>query len=348
MKKQSIQEFGGITVQKFGALDSMRTMLSVLREVSLDEIREQAETPPRLLIVAPTADEARRLGLELTGPEGQSMTNFRAVDEPIESVAQIDAAVVWDPERTGAGSRVAEALRFESPPIAIVRFGGSGPEDSDAIRRLRADILKRNAERAPAFGRSYPVFRAAAAKQVIDETSAANAQFSLLSNLPAILPVIGNIAAAGADFIVLTKNQVMMLFKLAAVFNRDLRDQRTILQDVLPVVGAGLLWRTAARQAITWLPFAAGTIPKVAIAYVGTTAVGRAAEFYYRTGLKPTRSQMDQFTRQTADLVRQVDMPRMRRASSEKDTGPQDATAQASTGMPDVNQGHDSAPGNRQ
>ena len=301
-------------VQRFGALDSMRTMMGVLREVSLDEIREQAETSPRLLVVGPTLDQARRLGLELTGPEGQSATSVRAVDEPIESVGQIDAAIVWDPERTGAGSRVAEALRFESPPIQIVRFEGSTPEDSEGIHRLRADILKRNADRAPAFGRAWPVFRAAAAKQVIDETAAANAQFSLVSNLPTILPVIGNIAAAGADFIVLTKNQVMMLYKLAAVFGRDLRDQRVILQEVLPVVGAGLFWRTAARQAATWLPFAAGTIPKLAIAYVGTMAVGRAAEFYYRTGLKPTRSQMNQFTRHATDALRQRDLPGLRRA----------------------------------
>jgi uncharacterized protein (DUF697 family) len=300
-------------VQRFGALDSMRTMLGVLREVSLDEIREQAETPPRLLVVASTADEARRLGLAVTGPEGQFATIFRGVDEPIESVERIDAAVVWDPDRTGAGSRIAEALRYESPPVPIVRFEGSGPDNHDAVDRLRADIMKRNAERAPAFGRALPAFRAAAAKQVIDETSAANAQFALVSNIPTLLPVIGNIAAAGADFIVLTKNQVMMLYKLAAVFGRDLRDQRAILQEVLPVVGAGLLWRTMAREAAALLPFAAGTIPKLAIAYVGTMAVGRGAEFYYRTGLKPTRSQMDQFARQATELLRQLDLPGVRR-----------------------------------
>ena len=144
---------------------------------------------------------------------------------------------------------------------------------------------------------------AAAAKQVIDETAAANAQFSVVSNIPAILPVVGNIAAAGADFIVLTKNQVMMLYKLAAVRSRPARPANDS-QDVLPVVGAGLIWRTAARQAATWLPFAAGTIPKLAIAYVGTMAVGRAAEFYYRTGLKPARSQMVQYARQAAELLR--------------------------------------------
>jgi uncharacterized protein (DUF697 family) len=334
-------------VQGFGALDSMRTMLGVLREVSLDEIREQAETPPRLLIVAPNADEARRLGLAVAGLEGQFATVFRAVDEPIESVGRIDAAVVWDPERTGAGSRVAEALRFESPPVPIVRFDGSGPDDHDAVERLRADIMKRNADRAPAFGRALASFRTAAAKQVIDETAAANAQFSLISNIPTVLPIVGNLAAAGADFIILTKNQVMMLYKLAAVYDRDLRDQRGILLDVLPVVGAGLLWRTVARQAATWLPFAAGTIPKLAIAYVGTMAVGRAADFYYSTGLKPTRSQMDQFIRHATELLRQRDLPGLRRVLKKNGRVSESASESPVTDIREVPQSSDPGPGDR-
>jgi uncharacterized protein (DUF697 family) len=311
--------FGGTKVQGLGALDSMRTMVSVLREVSLEEIRDQAETAPRLLIVAPTAEQARRLGLALTGPEGQFSSIYRAVDEPVDSAGRVDAAIVWDPERTGAQSRVAEALRLESPPVPIVRFEGRSPDDEAAIEQLRQEIVKRNADRAPAFGRALPAFRAAAAKQVIDETSLANAQFSLVSNIPALLPVIGNIAAAGADFIVLTKNQVMMLYKLAAVYGRDLEDQRGILQEVLPVVGAGLMWRTIAREAAALLPFAAGTIPKLAIAYAGTMAIGRAAEFYYRTGLRPTREQMDQFSRQALERVRRLDLSRLRRLVSKEE-----------------------------
>jgi uncharacterized protein (DUF697 family) len=300
-------------MQRMGALDSMRTMMTVIREVSLDEIREQAETTPRLLIVAPTAENARRLGLAITGPDGQFASMFRAVDEPIDSMGRLDAAIVWDPERTGAWSRVAEALRFESPPVPIVRFEGMGLEDQVAIDQLRADILKRNVERAPAFGRALPEFRAAAAKQVIDETAAANAQFALVANIPTVLPVVGSIAAAGADFIVLTKNQVMMLYKLAAVHGRDLRDQRRILQEVLPVVGAGVFWRTLAREATSFLPFAAGTIPKIAIAFAGTMAVGRAADFYYRTGLRPTTEQMELFRRQALERLRKLDLPGMRR-----------------------------------
>jgi uncharacterized protein (DUF697 family) len=310
-------------MQRLGAFDAMRSMMNVLREVSLDDIREQAETTPRLLIVAPTAENARRLGLATTGPEGQFASIFRAVDEPIDSMGRLDAAVVWDPERTGAGSRVAEGLRFESPPVPIVRFEGSGPDDETAVAQLRAEIVKRNPERAAAFGRALPVFRPAAAKQLIDETSLANAQFSLVSNIPTLLPVIGSIAAAGADFIVLTKNQVMMLYKLAAVYGRDLQDQRSILQEVLPVVGAGLVWRTLAREATAFIPFAAGTIPKLAIAYGGTIAVGRAAEFYYRTGLRPTKEQTDQFLRQAIDRLSQLNVPGLRKpAAGNEEHGP--------------------------
>lgn len=300
-------------MQGIGALDSLRTMMSVLREVSLDEIREQVETAPRLLIVAPTADAARRLGLALTGPEGQFSSIYRAVDEPFDAGGRLDAAIVWDPDRSGAGSRVAEALRFESPPVPIVRFDGESPESEAAIERLRSDILKRNADRATAFGRALPMFRPVAAKQVIDETSIANAQFSLVSNIPTLIPVIGSIAAAGADFIVLTKNQVIMLYKLAGIYGRDLDDQRAILQEVLPVVGAGLVWRTVAREAVALLPFASGAIPKLAIAYGGTMAVGRAAEFYYRTGLRPTRQQIDQFGAQALERLRKLDIPGIRR-----------------------------------
>ena len=106
-------------VQRFGALDMMRTMVGVLREVSLEDIREQANLAPRFLVVGPSAEQARALGLEITGPEGQFATIARGALEPVDAVGRLDAAVIWDPERTGVGSRVAEALRFESPPVPI-------------------------------------------------------------------------------------------------------------------------------------------------------------------------------------------------------------------------------------
>jgi uncharacterized protein (DUF697 family) len=145
--------------------------------------------------------------------------------------------------------------------------------------------------------------RAAASKAVIDETAMANAQFALVSNIPAIIPVIGGLAAAGADFIVLTKNQVMMVYKLAAIAGRDLDQQVAIIQEIVPVVGVGFAWRSLARGAASMVPFAAGTLPKVGIAFAGTLMMGRAAEFYYRTNRRPTRAQLEGYTRQALAML---------------------------------------------
>ena len=113
-------------------------------------------------------------------------------------------------------------------------------------------------------------------------------------------------------------------------FNRDLRDQRTILQDVLPVVGAGLLWRTAARQAVTRSPFAAGTIPsEVAIAYVGTTA-GRprgGVLLSHRTEAHPVTT--ESIHAKLPIWYASFDCPRCDRP--QRYTGPQEANARAST-----------------
>jgi uncharacterized protein (DUF697 family) len=144
---------------------------------------------------------------------------------------------------------------------------------------------------------------------VIDETARANAQFALVSNVPSVIPIIGSLAAAGADFLVLTKNQLMMIFKLAAIHGRDLHDQISIFQEMVPVVGAGFVWRTVAREAASFLPLAAGTVPKVAIAYAGTVAAGRGAELYYRTNRRPTGDQVRVWYGQAAEAVRKLPLP---------------------------------------
>jgi hypothetical protein len=74
----------------------------------------------------------------------------------------------------------------------------------------------------------------------------------------------------------------------------------------VPIVGAGFIWRTIAREAATLIPFAAGTIPKVAIAYTGTIAAGRAADFYYREGYKPSYEQVRDFVKQASETAQNL------------------------------------------
>lgn len=296
-------------VESSGSLGTVRNFVSVLREISFDEVRDQAQTIPRLLILAPTSGEARELGLRITGHAGEVAITARELGSLPNDLDRFEAIVVHDPLSTG----VARSLQDRQ----VATLGSSVVQSYDdlrgstdlALEHVRTNIVRAAPDRAPAFGRAFPAFRPAAARAVINESSIANAQFALISNIPAVLPIIGGIAAAGADFIVLTKNQVMMMYKLGAMYDRELTDQFAIIQELAPVVGAGFLWRSLARGAASFLPFAAGTIPKVAIAYAGTMAIGLAAEYYYRTNLRPSRAQLRAFQRQAMQLVRRLPRP---------------------------------------
>jgi uncharacterized protein (DUF697 family) len=151
----------------------------------------------------------------------------------------------------------------------------------EELRRVICDLCR---DRSVAFGRYMSRMRRAATSETIADTSRVNAQFAALSNIPALIPIVGGVFAAGADFLVLTKNQLMMMYRLAAIYDRDLDDRWRLYAELAPVVGAGLLWRTAARQTAAVLPFALGAVPKVAIAFAGTYSVGQAARVYFEYG----------------------------------------------------------------
>lgn len=115
------------------------------------------------------------------------------------------------------------------------------------------------------LGRNYPFFREAAAKAVIARTARQNG-------------VVSTIMFTGAEFPVLTANQVKMLLEIAAVYGEDLDEKR--LKELLAVVGTGYTLRTAARSLLGIVPGPQFFI-KGAISYFGTWAMGRAAVKYF-------------------------------------------------------------------
>ena len=82
----------------------------------------------------------------------------------------------------------------------------------------------------------------------------------------------------GADFAVMTLNQLRLVLRLAAMHGEDLDAQR--LPEVLGVVGGGLGFRAVARQFVSVVPVA-GWAVKGGIAYTGTRALGEAALRYF-------------------------------------------------------------------
>jgi uncharacterized protein (DUF697 family) len=270
--------------QTMGAIGTVRNFASVLREISFDEIRDEALKTPRVLILAPDEGTGADLALELTGLASAPGISLRDTAERAEDVDRYDAIVVFDPFHLGAAARIRDRATRAAKPLPVTEIPESGLTSADDARRVRESILKGNLDRAPAFGRAYPAFRQSAVKLLVEEASMANAQFALVSNIPAVIPIIGSLVSAGADFLVLTKNQLMLIYKIAAIHGRDLDHQFEILREMVPVVGAGLVWRTVAREAASFFPVVAGTIPKVIIAYTGTAVAGRGMDFYYRFG----------------------------------------------------------------
>lgn len=167
-------------------------------------------------------------------------------------------------------------------------------------------ILDKLPEHQIALGRHFSAFRHEAAAAIVRETSRGNAEFAAISNIPQLVPVIGNIIGSAADFVVLTKNQVLMLFKLATIFDRDSHSGLGILKEIIPVVGAGLVWRTIAREVAGLLPFYAGAVPKVIIAYAGTYIVGMSATYYYEEGRKPPKDVIREIRRQAVARAKDV------------------------------------------
>lgn len=289
-----------------GGLLTFGQVLSIVRELKVDDIRHEAELRPRMLIVAPDQARADELGLRLAGWAEDRAVVAKTFDDPLGDLNRFDIIVVFDPETGERAEAFAARAERQATITPIVRYDAAHVDDESALEATRRQIVDLLPERAVAFGRAFPPFRQAAAASVTTTTSRANAQFALVSNLPSAIPLIGALVSAGADLLVLTKNQLLLLFKIAAIHGRDLSDTRGILAEMIPVVGAGFAWRTVAREAASFLPLLAGTLPKVVIAYAGTMVIGRAADYYYRFGYAPTRKQRKEFYRQaTLELERQ-------------------------------------------
>jgi uncharacterized protein (DUF697 family) len=121
--------------------------------------------------------------------------------------------------------------------------------------------------------------------------------YGLAARLPALRPAVveaivrhfsrqnGFLGVAvfvpGADFPVLTLNQLRMVFRMAAAYGEEIDRER--LPEVLAVVGAGLGFRTLAREALGFVP-GLGWLVKGGVAYVGTKALGKAASTYFEQG----------------------------------------------------------------
>lgn len=300
---------------------------AIMRELNVEELERDLQRP---LSVRLTGTEPALLdqveGLLFRGGEGEVRRTLLPDENPPGS-ADLELMVV-SAGRPAAQAEIAAAHRLlaRGAPalLVVVGDGRSGPPDglpefprehiveADLAREAEArDVLARTiADAAPglrlALARRFPSLRTGVAEQLIRETSAANAQFALVSSVPAAIPLLGGLIGGAADMVVLTKNQALLLLKLAGIHGRDLSDRVRLLAEIAPVVGGAFAWRSLARMLAGLLPSYASAVPKTAIAYVGTYTVGAIASSYFTFGRRPPPAVARRLAQRGAELFRRV------------------------------------------
>lgn len=298
----------------------------LLTEMDLEAVRREAERPFQFLVVG-DADAADGLSLLLSGPEGHHPWIVRADATEARRRAGsglMDLALVATPaaDPSPALQATIEVLAAARVPTltvvrarttraadALVRAGESARA---IVPTLDADGLDAVAEAivtaAPpalriALARQLPPLRPRVVSALIEETARTNALYSLTTGLAEIVPVL-NAPLNLADVVVLTKNQLLMSYRVALAAGKRGKG-RELLGEVVGVIGGGLLLRQAGRQLIGLVP-GAGLVPKVAVSYAGTVAIGRAVAAWAVGGERLTKESVRAFYREAWQRSKEV------------------------------------------
>jgi uncharacterized protein (DUF697 family) len=168
----------------------------------------------------------------------------------------------------------------------------SDPETFDAVELLAAGVFAcLPAEYHLAAARNLPGLRSVLARDLITGAAFSNGSYALIASLSEQFPVF-HLTVGATDMLVLTKNQILLVYKLALAHGAPSEFQAN-LREVLAVVGLAYLWRQAARSLIKTLP-AVHMAPRVAISYAGTYSVGLIAWNWFAYGKLMSSEQIQQ------------------------------------------------------
>ena len=337
-----------------GIFGNALSFVGIMRELDLGEIQRQLATSVRVLVTGTDPALAQQLaesvfgsggmrswsvalaGLDeaASGAEDQPDLVLLAVqrgEDPLTSVERARARARATPVPIVAVVLGPTADTVEQPADAPPRFelvAGSLDDPTGLARAVASAALDLVPDLALALGRRFPSLRPTVAERLIGETSRANGQFALVSSLPANLPLIGGFIGGAADMVVLTKNQGLLVYKLAGLHGRNLEDHVALAAEIAPVVGGAFFWRSVARTLIGLLPGIVGGLPKAAVAYAGTYAVGQMARYYYSTGRRPPPELIDRFQAEGARLAAEA----LKRLKEWRKTG--DTRSEGDAGRP--------------
>ncbi len=293
--------------------NDLGNVLNTLREIDVNTIREESERPLQIACVSEAAlfetltHMLHQSGSRHYGPVGlDPLLHFDLfLGLPLADLRRADmlllladgrqplSALVIDAKQQlenlllpllivvlHAETFVAPAGWSTAPHCRVITI--ANPDTPVAADTLATALLDRlPSELHLAAARRLPGLRPIVARNLINSTSFTNASYSLASGLPEQIPIL-SIPFAAADILVLTKNQALMVYKLALAHGAA-PEFYSRMREMVPVVGGAYIWRQMARSLVGLIPMW-GLVPKIAIAYAGTYTTGVAAWRWYASG----------------------------------------------------------------
>jgi hypothetical protein len=204
------------------------------------------------------------------------------------------------------GSPDCDVQIFESSLLRPAEAFSFDPEEPEScVRRV---VRAREDLRLTLARHLFP-FRTEVSLRIVRSVAKENALFCLATALPGVVPSFLTLPWAagefGSDTAFLTGNQIRMAFLLGAANDRRVgyRDQKS---EIASLVAGAFGWRALARELVGKVPFGGGLIPKAAIAWAATFAVGLSLERLYRLGYGFTRTERRAVYEEAYDHGRQI------------------------------------------
>ncbi len=297
-------------------------IFKIIREIDLDKVKQEAESRFTLLVAGPEA-LAQRLAAGLSEQQGKTGLHPWLVIAPVTPApsepARYDLAllVTETPEPSGDERQLLRRLAAAKVDTVVVIVGEAwqkrtgaelpGPGEKARIvlpsleprtvKEQLAPVLVRSVE--PSLGlrlaRQLPPLRDSLIHGLVEETSRANALYTASSGLAKVIPIL-NIPLNVADIVVLTKNQLVMAYKIALATGKR-GEPRSVMGEIVGVVGGGFFFRQVARELVGLVPVF-GIVPNIAVSYAGTKVIGRSVYLWACRGETLGKGELQRFYRE--------------------------------------------------
>ena len=252
------------------SLNIIKDLRAAYSNLNADLVRETAEQHLTIGLVA--ASEDAYLAME------------RFLRPPIEGSISARLFRASDPGRPDTYHLVLYDGGVACPENAFIFY------PTDEARTIR-EVLDAKPELDLPLARNFHVFREPVMDDIIQRVSKENALFSIASALPNVIPTFfelpWSIGEFATDTAFLTMNQVRMALLMAGACGDPVGYREQVAQIGL-IIGGAFGWRAIARELAGKIPLGGGLIPKGAIAYAGTYAVGASLKRYHLQGVKLT------------------------------------------------------------